>query len=458
MRLYLLGLLLASLTESRSSSPSAAVYVFDGRRSNQVDGRETPEISPELSRLLISQQLGISQYHSLDAVDDSTISYLNRHRNQEPLLAQAPSDASDVAKLLVFVEGVENAQVIKGIQPSFRMTNIPTPSSNERLAKAFSQQLASREGVQESCTETFEKRDDYFGHVSKPTRVQTGKCCSALPRHMDSVAQRGRSSTVKTIEHEPLRDLGGVLEYSLRQWCGDGTAAVIYISTPARTARTHGTDSAAYKENLASLLLILTKLQELAKTGQQESTVILFPPSSTRNAKRSTDPYGVYSLSARQNQAAEAPLSSSSGSVASSEKEERAKSTLRPAPAPAAQKFLAACHSTHDTCVTATNNCSGHGACTKKYSSHSDTGDKEGGKDCFTCRCSKTNVNKDQTIHWGGNACQKKDVSMPFFLLAGITILIVAAVSSGVGLLFSVGEEPLPGVIGAGVAAGPRVK
>lgn len=213
----------------------------------------------------------------------------------------------------------------------------------------------------------------------------------------------------------------------------------------------------AYRENLASLSRILIRLQELAETGKQESVIVLFPPS-TRNAKRTADPYGDYSLPARaaspQNRAAEAPLSSSDKSPSSAE--DPPKSTSRPP----AQPIFPACHSTHDACVSATNNCSGHGACTKKYSSHAD-GDKEAGKDCYTCRCTKTILrsSEDQvkTIHWGGNACQKKDVSMPFFLLAGITILIVVAASWGIGLLFSVGEEPLPGVIGAGVA-GPKPK
>ena len=46
---------------------------------------------------------------------------------------------------------------------------------------------------------------------------------------------------------------------------------------------------------------------------------------------------------------------------------------------------------------------------------------------------------------------------MPFFLLAGMTIALVGAVSWGVGLLMSVGNEELPSVIGAGVA-GPRAQ
>jgi len=64
---------------------------------------------------------------------------------------------------------------------------------------------------------------------------------------------------------------------------------------------------------------------------------------------------------------------------------------------------------------------------------------------------------RTKTIYWGGPACQKKDISAQFWLLAGLGIMLAATVSWGVGLLFSIGEEELPSVIGAGVA-GPRAQ
>jgi hypothetical protein len=63
----------------------------------------------------------------------------------------------------------------------------------------------------------------------------------------------------------------------------------------------------------------------------------------------------------------------------------------------------------------------------------------------------------NKTTFWSGPACQKKDVSAPFFLIAGFTIFIVGIASWGIGLLFGIGQEDLPGVIGAGVA-GPKAK
>jgi hypothetical protein len=42
---------------------------------------------------------------------------------------------------------------------------------------------------------------------------------------------------------------------------------------------------------------------------------------------------------------------------------------------------------------------------------------------------------------------------MPFWLLAGVSILLVSFVAYGVGLLVSVGEGELPSVLGAGVSS-----
>jgi hypothetical protein len=57
-----------------------------------------------------------------------------------------------------------------------------------------------------------------------------------------------------------------------------------------------------------------------------------------------------------------------------------------------------------------------------------------------------------KTVHWGGNMCQKEDISVQFWLIAGFTVMIVGVVTFAIGLLYSVGEETLPGVIGAGVS------
>lgn len=60
-------------------------------------------------------------------------------------------------------------------------------------------------------------------------------------------------------------------------------------------------------------------------------------------------------------------------------------------------------------------------------------------------------------MKWGGNACQKKDVSAEFILFAGFGLFFTAVVVGGIGMLYSMGSQELPSVIGAGVV-GPRAQ
>ncbi|KAI9727972.1 MAG: hypothetical protein M1828_005377 [Chrysothrix sp. TS-e1954] len=80
---------------------------------------------------------------------------------------------------------------------------------------------------------------------------------------------------------------------------------------------------------------------------------------------------------------------------------------------------------------------------------------------CYACTCKNdVKTNNDggvKTTVWTGPACQKQDLTVPFWLLAGFTIALVSIVYWAIGLLYSMGSEDLPSVIGAGVA-GPRAK
>lgn len=118
--------------------------------------------------------------------------------------------------------------------------------------------------------------------------------------------------------------------------------------------------------------------------------------------------------------------------------------------------ILPVCYSSQSACQSRTHGCSGHGSCKLAYSYGGD--DKV---NCYACACTPTvRTNKDgtkKTTIWAGPACQKKDVSMPFWLIGGFTIALTSVVAWGIGLLYAMGQEELPSVIGAGVA-GPRAK
>lgn len=174
---------------------------------------------------------------------------------------------------------------------------------------------------------------------------------------------------------------------------------------------------------------------------------ILFPKSAY-NAKDSRKPYGTYELPSahprRQIQAEEPIVDTISSSVVvPGAAFSPAESTATSLP-----KVVPMCFSSMDLCTSSTNNCSGHGACYQKYAGTN-------GGSCFACGCVATiekSNNGTRTTHWGGGACSKIDISSPFWLITSLTIVLVFLVSWGIGMLFSIGEEKLPGVIGAGVS------
>lgn len=117
-------------------------------------------------------------------------------------------------------------------------------------------------------------------------------------------------------------------------------------------------------------------------------------------------------------------------------------------------KINLGCFTSFNSCVATTGNCTGHGMCVDKYAV---PGQGSGDKQCFVCSCLSTlthpdDKDKNGRTHWGGAYCQKIDVSSPFWLLFGTSFILVGLVTGCIVMLFSVGEEKLPGVIGAGVS------
>ncbi|KAI1638401.1 hypothetical protein F4809DRAFT_261725 [Biscogniauxia mediterranea] len=207
------------------------------------------------------------------------------------------------------------------------------------------------------------------------------------------------------------------------------------------------------KSVIAQLESNLASLKAQVSEGKLETTILFLTPSSAAGSEEelrrrdradhiltsNSDPGHVMADFAKDVKGkAKAPVKSSSSFHTSSAAD-------RPAVIPS-------CFTSHNACVTATNDCSGHGQCIDRWAADASTSSS-----CFFCRCQAAkeydDVYKSELLyHWGGGACQKRDVSTPFWLFAGVTIALVSTVAFSIGLLFSVGEEKLPGVIGAGVS------
>ena len=241
------------------------------------------------------------------------------------------------------------------------------------------------------------------------------------------------------------------------------------IHTPQELHNVKGAPDEAYKIEVARLAASLKALPALAKQSELESILILFPPSSDSGKRSSTAIYGDLSFTRRQplEQQLELPpivVPSSSSSKSSTKTTSISSPSATPTHSKNASHLLPSkgplpvCYNSLEHCKERTNRCSGHGRCFEKFKSPPQEDDLR--KSCWACQCGTTiilpnsrNENKgNKTIYWGGAACQKKDVSGPLFLLVAMTILLVGAVTWGIGLLYSIGQEELPSVIGAGVS------
>lgn len=258
------------------------------------------------------------------------------------------------------------------------------------------------------------------------------------------------------------------------------------------SAEKHGFNSEEYRKEAWTIAQALEALHsDLAEMSGMELIVMLMPPHHRSGSifKRSTSSYGNYvvpksdvdtpehyhaetmpgpaivdSLPAIEDVSAEdvtvssdstlsildSMLSSVAADMASNSSSNSSRNST------SSSGILPACFSTLDACQTRTNNCTGHGSCMRAYT----YSDGERDVSCYTCKC-RPSVRKvkgsNSTTIWAGPACQKEDVSVPFWLLASSTVGLVSVVGWGIGLLYSMGSQELPSVIGAGVA-GPRAK
>lgn len=101
----LAGLLWASAAlEACAVSAQALLYISDR---DPVPSRESPpSISPITARLVLAQRLGLSQYHSLDDVDESTLEALNAFGGEQRRLFKDDEQPTLEEKFLFIIEGV----------------------------------------------------------------------------------------------------------------------------------------------------------------------------------------------------------------------------------------------------------------------------------------------------------------------------------------------------------------
>lgn len=186
-------------------------------------------------------------------------------------------------------------------------------------------------------------------------------------------------------------------------------------------------------------------LTHLAVADNVETTLLVLP-AHNKLKKSSAKPIKKTELRKRAESPLDLPISDLNTETAPIVfASKNSSNTTHPLPRVIPQFFASL-----DTCVNTTNSCSGHGSCVKAHGSS------------YKCKCERTLVRSypdgtSKTTQWGGNACEKKDVSVEFILFATFGVFFTAMVAGGIGMLFSMGSQELPSVIGAGVV-GPRAQ
>lgn len=212
---------------------------------------------------------------------------------------------------------------------------------------------------------------------------------------------------------------------------------------------------------------MLSKVNKKAEEFGFATTVVMMPTSklSSKRAANSWGTYDVPSMEARR-QNIEAILSSNpepSSSPAVSDLESFPV-ILQAADKGPVRGILPSCFDTLNACQRQTHNCSAHGECKLLHKGRG-SGSNQESVDCYGCACSPTiqHVDEDKGMeskrkvtYWGGPACQKKDISVEFWLFVGSGVILAFLVASGIGMLYSMGSEELPSVIGAGVSGPTR--
>lgn len=183
-----------------------------------------------------------------------------------------------------------------------------------------------------------------------------------------------------------------------------------------------------------------------------ETTIVLFHAST---ANSNVNQWSEKLQELRRRQAAEEVVSVFEVDVEvdlpSSVGESDAKMTIFSSPSK-----VPTCFTSKEACLSGTNKCSGYGECLNRWAEPDGSDEQSGsagkGRVCYACHCSKRREKSGGVTQMAGPTCSKQDVSVPFWLFGGFTLLMVGILTFAIGILFSVGEEKLPGVLGAGVS------
>ncbi|KKY39771.1 putative arsenate reductase [Diaporthe ampelina] len=394
------GLALAGLTglaSSAATNDQAEVYILSSKHAASSSSTSstpgTPSLPRQLARDILFQRVtGDLQLKDLSStiVGDRVLSYFDQYgRSPRPLFGASSEDISP-SQLVVLLEGVteDNARTLR------------EGLRKEDHAPAFK--------VEDTPST---KANKHLVDVEFAAGGVSGSCDVAAAINPYDSCWKGMSLVVKY-------------------------------------------DAAKDPEALQALVDNIPALSKSVSSNNLEATLILLPETSraSKHSYWTTDA----PTDLRRRFSDETPMTDAKvDKVTVSPGSGGVDLGITPGAAAKGDKMNLGCFTSHNSCVTATSNCTGHGTCVDKFAVPGQE-TREGDKQCFVCSCLSTKKFPDKEnskhVHWGGAYCQKIDVSSPFWLIATTTVVLVGLVTGCIAMLFSIGEEKLPGVIGAGVS------
>ncbi|KAI7188698.1 hypothetical protein KC363_g5255 [Hortaea werneckii] len=400
-----------SLISTAAADRAGHVYIID--QSTQPHSRDAADLntlSPASARLVLAQRARVEDYHTSDLEKEGVLDAINKYGVTTPMFTEKRGERLPMFVLLegIAPEDVEASQQLKRY-PSFAVS----PAPGFAATRGLWVDLAKQSFPNSSYFQT-QSDDQILEGMSTPLT-------ELVPAKAFHIA-----SSLAELEHL-ITD-----EKALKV-----SAITVYITPPGEYART---GDGAWQWGSYSM-----------PSTSADSQATLRKRSSSRPI-------------------AEAPLEDTSASSDSSftthdftapvpaEEFHSNKKNTSTSPLPG---ILPQCFASLSACEETTRNCSGHGSCYKKFTDNS-ASDTSRYRDCYVCGCKATVKENSSdggktTTYWGGSACQKRDVSVEFWMLALFSIGFVFLISFAVGSVWEMGGEELPSVIGAGVS-GPSAK
>ncbi|KAF2096670.1 hypothetical protein NA57DRAFT_58570 [Rhizodiscina lignyota] len=406
-------LLLRVWSATAESLKEPIVFLYDpDTQSSSIDATSAP-VTPETARLIFADRIGLSQLYDLSNTDDAAINQINQYGGDQHVFGfQRPQWGQ--SKSLIIIDGVrerpENMETLR----TFTMTE--TPSTEQTL-------------------ELFRRLDWEAQELLSPSPYHD--------KTPSTASQRIEKSLIDFID-----DYGGCGYGGSRAF---GEISITRLQCDMDSSRTQSALKLFYK---------------IASEEQMKLTILMTPTSPSNPSKPSTMPFGPVrdvqipelpnrKLHRRDEAILSEPVPTPSSKQASTPAAKSPPQILASSPA---YPFVAQCYASAADCAKGTGNCTGHGECVLKSKTKTEGGSDE----CYVCSCNKPVVIKNEdgttkTTHFGGSACQKVDISAPFWILTLTAGSLLALVGFGVSMLYAMGSAELPSVIGAGVS-GPRAK